>query len=51
MQNMQKFINAKLGSSIFDQGLKHTIEKTIITVEHLLHKVELSRHVAYTRLF
>jgi hypothetical protein len=38
-----------LGSPIFDQGFKHTIEKTIITVENLSHKAELlSRHVAYT---
>jgi hypothetical protein len=30
-------------------GFKHTIEKTIITVENLLHKAELlSRHVTYT---
>jgi hypothetical protein len=38
-----------LGSPIFDQGFKNTIEKTIITVENLLNKAEfLSRHVAYT---
>jgi hypothetical protein len=38
-----------LGSPIFDQGFKITIEKTIITVENLLNKAELlSRHVAYT---
>jgi hypothetical protein len=38
-----------LGSPIFDQGFKHTIEKTIITFENLLHKAELlSRHVTYT---
>jgi hypothetical protein len=36
-----------LGSPIFDQGFKYTVEKTIITGEHLLHKAELlSRHVA-----
>jgi hypothetical protein len=38
-----------LGSPIFDQGFKNTVEKTIITVENLLNKAEfLSRHVAYT---
>jgi hypothetical protein len=38
-----------LGSPIFDQGFKNTVEKTIITVENLLNKVELlNRHVAYT---
>jgi hypothetical protein len=38
-----------LGSPIFDQGFKNTVEKTIITVENLLNKaVFLSRHVAYT---
>jgi hypothetical protein len=38
-----------LGSPIVDQGFKNTVEKTIITVENLLHKAEfLSRHVAYT---
>jgi hypothetical protein len=31
-----------LGSPIFDQGFKNTVEKTIITVENL------NRHVAYT---
>jgi hypothetical protein len=37
-----------LGSPIFDQGFKNTVEKTIITVENLLNKAELlSRHVAY----
>jgi hypothetical protein len=34
-----------LGSPIFDQGFKNTVEKTIITVENLLNKAELlSRH-------
>jgi hypothetical protein len=38
-----------LGSPIFDQGFKNTVEKTIITVENLLNKTELlNRHVAYT---
>jgi hypothetical protein len=38
-----------LGSPIFDQGFKNTVEKTIITVENLLNKAELlSRHVTYT---
>jgi hypothetical protein len=38
-----------LGSPIFDQGFKNTVEKTIITVENLLNKAELlNRHVAYT---
>jgi hypothetical protein len=38
-----------LGSPVFDQGFKNTVEKTIITVEHLLNKAELlSRHVSYT---
>jgi hypothetical protein len=38
-----------LGSPIFDQGFKNTVEKTIITVENLLKKAELlNRHVAYT---
>jgi hypothetical protein len=38
-----------LGSPIFDQGFKNTVEETIITVENLLNKAELlSRHVAYT---
>jgi hypothetical protein len=38
-----------LGSPIFDQGFKNTIEKTIIAVENPLNKAEfLSRHVAYT---
>jgi hypothetical protein len=38
-----------LGSPIFDQGFKNTVEKTIIIVENLLNKDELlSRHVAYT---
>jgi hypothetical protein len=38
-----------LGSPIFAQGFKNTVEKTIITVENLLNKAELlSRHVAYT---
>jgi hypothetical protein len=37
-----------LGSPIFDQGFKNTVEKTIITVENLLNKAELlNRHVAY----
>jgi hypothetical protein len=36
-----------LGSPIFDQGFKYTLEKTITTVENLLHKL-LSRHVSYT---
>jgi hypothetical protein len=37
-----------LGSPIFDQGFKNTVEKTIITAENLLNKAELfSRHVAY----
>jgi hypothetical protein len=37
-----------LGSPIFDQGFKNTVEKTIITVGNLLNKAELlSRHVAY----
>jgi hypothetical protein len=41
-----------LGSPIFDQGFKYTIEKTIITVDNLLHKDELlSRHLAYTLCF
>jgi hypothetical protein len=38
-----------LGSPIFDQGFKNTVEKTIITVENLLNEAELlTRHVAYT---
>jgi hypothetical protein len=38
-----------LGSPIFDQGFKNTVEKTIITVENLLNNAELlNRHVAYT---
>jgi hypothetical protein len=38
-----------LGSPVFDQGFKNTVEKTIITVENLLNKAELlNRHVAYT---
>jgi hypothetical protein len=38
-----------LGSPIFDQGFKNNVEKTIITVENVLNKVELfNRHVAYT---
>jgi hypothetical protein len=38
-----------LGSPIFDQDFKNTVEKTIITVENLLNKAELlNRHVAYT---
>jgi hypothetical protein len=38
-----------LGSPIFDQGFKNTVEKSIITIENLLNKAEfLSRHVAYT---
>jgi hypothetical protein len=38
-----------LGSPIFDQGFKNTVEKTIITVENLLNKAELlNRHVTYT---
>jgi hypothetical protein len=38
-----------LGSPIFNQGFKNTVEKTIITVENLLNKAELlNRHVAYT---
>jgi hypothetical protein len=38
-----------LGSPIFDQGFKNTVEKTIITVENLLNKAELvNSHVAYT---
>jgi hypothetical protein len=38
-----------LGSPIFDQGYKNTVEKTIIIVENLLNKAELlNRHVAYT---
>jgi hypothetical protein len=38
-----------LGSPIFDQGFKNTVEKTIITVENLLNKAELlNRHMAYT---
>jgi hypothetical protein len=38
-----------LGSPIFDQGFKKTVEKTIITVANLLNKAELlSRHMAYT---
>jgi hypothetical protein len=38
-----------LGSPIFDQGFKNTVEKTIITVENLLNKAEpLKRHVSYT---
>jgi hypothetical protein len=38
-----------LGSPIFDQGFKNTVEKTIITVANLLNKAGLlSRHVAYT---
>jgi hypothetical protein len=38
-----------LGSPIFDQGFKNTVEKTIITVENLLNKAKLlNRHVAYT---
>jgi hypothetical protein len=38
-----------LGSPIFYQGFKNTVEKTTITVENLLHEAELlSRHVAYT---
>jgi hypothetical protein len=38
-----------LGSPIFYQGFKNTVEKTTITVENLLRKAELlSRHVAYT---
>jgi hypothetical protein len=37
-----------LGSSIFDQGFKNTVEKIITTVENLLNKAELlSRRVAY----
>jgi hypothetical protein len=40
-----------LGSPIFDQGFKNTVEKTIITVENLLNKAELlNRHVAYTSI-
>jgi hypothetical protein len=38
-----------LGSPIFDQGFKNTVEKTIITLENLLNKAKLlSRHVACT---
>jgi hypothetical protein len=38
-----------LGSPIFHQSFKNTVDKTIITVEKLLKKAELlSRHVAYT---
>jgi hypothetical protein len=38
-----------LGSPIFDQDFKNTVEKTIITVENILNKAEfLSRHVVYT---
>jgi hypothetical protein len=45
----KNLITALLGSPIFDQGFKNTAEKTIITFENLLNKVEfLSRHVAYT---
>jgi hypothetical protein len=37
-----------LGSPIFDQGFKNTVEKTIIRVEIFLNKAEiLSRHVVY----
>jgi hypothetical protein len=40
-----------LGSPIFDQRFKNTVEKTIITVENLLNKAELlSRCVANQEL-
>jgi hypothetical protein len=33
--------------SLLGQGFKYNLEKTITTVENLLHKL-LSRHVSYT---
>jgi hypothetical protein len=36
-----------IGSPIFKQGFKNTVEKTILTVENLLNKAELMAYYTY----